>query len=107
MSQHFAIEAANGVRIAEVRHVGRPDGSTSEDECIDIVRCVNLCALCDSLVEALANLAAAVEFYDKVKAAAKAGEETASTGAERDAREWLNEAAHKVAAAHKAVGDAP
>lgn len=41
MRWNFAIEAANGVRVAEVRYVGRPDGSTSEDQAKAIVDAVN------------------------------------------------------------------
>lgn len=41
MTAHFAIEAANGVRVAEVNYIGRPDGSTSEDDVDFIVAAVN------------------------------------------------------------------
>lgn len=38
---HFVIEAANGVRVAEIRFIGRPDGSTSERDARLIVAAVN------------------------------------------------------------------
>lgn len=41
MQKHYVIEAANGVRVAEVRFSGRPDGSNSLDEVRRIVACVN------------------------------------------------------------------
>lgn len=41
LAKHFAIEAANGVRVAEVAFIGRPDGSTSEDTAALIVSAVN------------------------------------------------------------------
>lgn len=41
MKRHFVIEAANGVRVAEIRFIGRPDGTTSEDDARRIVAAVN------------------------------------------------------------------
>lgn len=38
---HIAIEAANGVRVAEIRWVGRPDGTTSEGTARFILSKVN------------------------------------------------------------------
>jgi hypothetical protein len=51
--KHFVIEAANGVRVATIRFIGRPDGSTSEDVMMLIVQA---CNAHDDLVEA-ANMA--------------------------------------------------
>jgi hypothetical protein len=57
MSTHYAIEAPNagGVRVAEVRHIGRPDGSTSERE-------ANAIAMLPELVAAAENLLHEVGF---------------------------------------------
>lgn len=38
---HFKVRAANGLLVAEVRYVKRPDGSTSEDQAALICRAVN------------------------------------------------------------------
>jgi hypothetical protein len=59
----------------------------------------------DDLKKALDDLAAAVEFRDRVKAASAAGENTTSTGAFRDSREWLDSAATAVALAYTAPAD--
>lgn len=48
------------------------------------------------------NVANAVEFYAKVKAASANGEDVTSTGAFRDATDWITESAIKFAAAHGA-----
>ncbi|MDQ0082873.1 hypothetical protein J2W35_003232 [Variovorax boronicumulans] len=41
MKSHVAIEASNGVRVAELRWVSRPDGSTTEDVANFIIQQVN------------------------------------------------------------------
>ena len=49
-----------------------------------------------TLDEALDNLDAAVKFRRHITEASKRGEDTTSTGAFRDALEWLHEAAFEV-----------
>lgn len=52
MTTHYAIEAleAGGVRVAEVRHVRRPDGSTSEREARAIAGLPELAAAAEGLL---------------------------------------------------------
>jgi hypothetical protein len=61
----------------------------------------------DALRKALDDLSAAVAFRDKVKAAGNAGEEVTSTGAFRDACDWINEASAAVVAAYGVQGGLP
>lgn len=48
---HFVVEAANGVRVAEVRYVGRPDGTTSESAAAAIAALPELAAAAENLLE--------------------------------------------------------
>ena len=41
LNKHFVIEAANGVRVADIRFIARPDGTTSEAEAAAIVAAIN------------------------------------------------------------------
>lgn len=50
MRPHFAVEASNGVRVADVRYIGRPDGTTS-------VADAALIAEAPAMLEALRDLA--------------------------------------------------
>jgi hypothetical protein len=64
MRRHFVIEAANGVRVAEVRYCGRPDGSTSETDAASIA----------ALPELLEALRAALAYNDGCTAADGTGQ---------------------------------
>jgi hypothetical protein len=52
MKWHYAIEApsAGNVRVADVRYVGRPDGSTSEREATAIAALPELAAAAENLL---------------------------------------------------------
>ena len=66
---HFMIEAANGVLVAKVHYIGRPDGSTSATEVDCIVRAVNaheaLVEAARAALQQLAMMGADAEYLEE------------------------------------------